>query len=127
MLAEAVELIAYGASCNRCHETRRVDLARLRDRFGPQLLVGEIRPRLRCSKWGNRRIISVTLWLSASSTSSMSAHHSSRSIASGSLPIELEMNLRGSGLLSRKRQNRLPSSIRHFGRSRMIEISMASR
>jgi hypothetical protein len=73
-LAEAVELIAYGASCNRCHETRRVDLARLRDRLGPSVLVGDIRPRLRCSKCGNRHIICVTLWLSASSTSSLSAH-----------------------------------------------------
>jgi hypothetical protein len=44
-LAEAVELIVYGASCNRCHETRRIDLAKLRDRLGPRFLVGDIRPR----------------------------------------------------------------------------------
>jgi hypothetical protein len=73
-LAEAVELIAYGASCNRCHEMRRIDLAKVRDRLGPQFLVGDIRSRLRCSKCGNRNIIIVTLWQSASSTSSMSAH-----------------------------------------------------
>lgn len=73
-LAEAVELIAYGASCNRCHETRRVDLAKLRDRLGPHIRVGDIRARLRCSTCGNRKIIVVTLWQSASSTSSMSAH-----------------------------------------------------
>jgi hypothetical protein len=73
-LAEAVELIVYGASCNRCHETRRVDLAQLRDRLGPQVLVGDIRPRLRCATCGNRKIIVVTLWQSASSTSSMTAH-----------------------------------------------------
>jgi hypothetical protein len=60
-LAEAVELIVYGASCNRCHETRRIDLAQLRDRLGPRVLVGQIRRRLRCSKCGNRRIIVVTL------------------------------------------------------------------
>lgn len=73
-LAEAVELIAYGASCNRCHETRRIDLAQLRDRLGPEFPVDDVRPRLRCSKCGNRRIITVTLWLSASSTDAMSAH-----------------------------------------------------
>lgn len=73
-LAEAIELIEYGASCNTCHETRRVDLAQLRDRLGPTFMVGDIRQRLRCAKCGNRRIIVVTLWQSASSTSSMSAH-----------------------------------------------------
>lgn len=73
-LGEAVELIIYGASCNRCHETRRVDLAQLRDRLGPQFLVDDVRPRLRCSKCGNRKIICVTLWQSASSTDAMSAH-----------------------------------------------------
>jgi hypothetical protein len=73
-LAEAVEVIAYGASCSRCHETRRVDLARLRDRLGAQFLVRDIRPRLRCSKCGNHRIIVVTLWTSASSTAAMSSH-----------------------------------------------------
>ena len=73
-LAEAVELIVYGASCNRCHETRRVDLAQLCDRLGPHLLVGDIVPRLRCTKCGERNVIIVTLWRSASSTSSMTAH-----------------------------------------------------
>ena len=73
-LAEAVELIVYGASCNRCHETRRVDLAQLRDRLGPQFLVGDIRPRLRCSKCGTRKVIAVTLWTTATSTAAMSAH-----------------------------------------------------
>jgi hypothetical protein len=73
-LAEAVELIAYGASCNRCQETRRVDLARLRDRLGPRFLVGDIRPRLRCSKCGTRKVIAVTLWTSATSTAAISAH-----------------------------------------------------
>ena len=73
-LAEAVDLIVYGASCNSCHETRRVDLARLRDHLGPHVLVGEIPPRLRCSKCGTRRVIIVTLWKGASSTSSMMAH-----------------------------------------------------
>jgi hypothetical protein len=73
-LAEAVELIVYGASCNRCHETRRIDLAQLRDRLGPGFLVDDIRPRLRCAKCGNRRIIVVTLWLAATSTERMSAH-----------------------------------------------------
>ncbi len=50
-LAEAVELIVYGASCNRCHETRSVDLTQLRDRLGPHFLVGErSRPGLFCTR-----------------------------------------------------------------------------
>jgi hypothetical protein len=73
-LAEAVELIVYGASCDRCHETRRVDLAKLRDRLGPQFPVCDIRLRLRCSKCGTRKVIVVTLWQSASSTASLMAH-----------------------------------------------------
>ena len=73
-LAEAADLIVYGASCNRCHETRRVDLAQLRDRLGAHFRVGDVRLRLRCSKCGNRKVIAVTLWQSASSTSSMSSH-----------------------------------------------------
>lgn len=55
-LADAVEEIFYGASCNRCRETRHVDLVQLRDRLGPQFLVGNIRRRLRCSKGGTRRV-----------------------------------------------------------------------
>lgn len=73
-LADAVELIVYGASCNRCHETRRIDLVQLRDRLGPQFLLDDIRPRLRCSKCGTRKVITVTLWTSATSTATMSAH-----------------------------------------------------
>jgi hypothetical protein len=49
-LAEAVELIVYGASCSQCQETRRVDLAQLRDRLGSGVLLGEIRPRFRCAR-----------------------------------------------------------------------------
>jgi len=72
-LAEAVEKIVYGASCDRCHETRRIDLAKLRDRFGREFLVENIRPRLRCAKCGNRKVIVATLWQSASSTDALSA------------------------------------------------------
>lgn len=70
-LAEAVDLIEFGASCNTCNETRRIDLARLRDQLGPHVLVGEIRPRLRCRKCGTRRVISVTLWKESSMTQRM--------------------------------------------------------
>lgn len=73
-LAEAVALIEYGACCNPCRETRRVDLAQLVQRFGPDFLVGDIRPRLRCSKCGNRQIISVTLWKEATTTHRMMEH-----------------------------------------------------
>lgn len=73
-LVEAIDLIVYGANCDRCHETRRVDLAQLRDKLGPRFLVGDIRARLRCTKCGNRKVIVVTLWRSSTSTESMSAH-----------------------------------------------------
>jgi hypothetical protein len=73
-LAEAVERIEYGANCDRCHETRRVDLARLRDRLGPDFLVGDLRPRLRCAKCGKRQVIVVTLWKAASSTDRLTQH-----------------------------------------------------
>jgi hypothetical protein len=73
-IAEGRELIYYGASCNRCHETRRVDLAQLAERLGPQFTVGHIRQRLRCAKCGNRRVIIVTLWKDATSSASMMAH-----------------------------------------------------
>jgi len=73
-LDEAIQLIVYGASCSVCLETRRIDLARLRDRLGADFLVGDIRRRLRCTKCGTRKVISVTLWTSATSTAATSAH-----------------------------------------------------
>jgi hypothetical protein len=73
-LAEAVDAIEYGASCDRCRETRRVNLAKLRDRLGPDFPVGDIRRRLRCAKCGKRNVIVVTLWKSATSTPALSAH-----------------------------------------------------
>jgi hypothetical protein len=73
-LAEASDLIHYGASCNRCHETRRIDLAKLAERLGPHFMVGDIRRRLRCSKCGTRKVIIVTLWKSSTSSEAMMAH-----------------------------------------------------
>lgn len=73
-LAEAVDQIDYGACCNRCRETHRIDLAQLLARFGPHFTVDEIRPRLICTKCDTREIIVVTLWKSASSTEQMTAH-----------------------------------------------------
>jgi len=73
-LAEAVELIVYDANCKRCHVTRRIDLAQLRDQLGQEFLVGDVRPRLRGSKCGSRDVIVVTLWQSASSTASITSH-----------------------------------------------------
>jgi hypothetical protein len=68
-------LIVYGANCDHCHETRRVDLLRLRDRLGAQFLVGDIRskPALREVRQPPRYHRHI-LWQSASSTLSMSAH-----------------------------------------------------
>jgi hypothetical protein len=73
-LAEAVELIAYCAVAIAATRRGASISPSSANRLGPRFLVGDIRPRLRCSTCGSRNIIVVTLWQSASSTSSMTAH-----------------------------------------------------
>lgn len=73
-LAEAVELLHYGACCNKCQEVRRIDLQALMNRFGADFLVERIRPHLICKKCGNRAIIVTTLWRSASTSDRMTEH-----------------------------------------------------
>jgi hypothetical protein len=70
-LSEAAGELLYGATCERCKETRRIDLAKLRDRLGPDVLVQDIRKRLRCRKCGSRKVIVTMLWQSAASSASM--------------------------------------------------------
>lgn len=72
--AEAADLIYYGASCETCCETRRIDLLKIRDQLGPDVLVQDIRKRLRCRKCGTRKVIITTLWQSATTAASMMAH-----------------------------------------------------
>lgn len=45
-LAEVVYLLPYGASCDVCRETRRIDRAKLRNQLEPDALVQDIRKRL---------------------------------------------------------------------------------
>jgi hypothetical protein len=73
-LEEAVALIVYGATCERCKETRRVDLANLRDRLGPDVLVRDVRKRLRCRACGSRRVITATVWKDSPSADSIVVH-----------------------------------------------------
>ena len=73
-LAEAVDQIYFGASCNACHEVRRVDLHKLLERFGPDFLVKDINKHLRCSKCGRRGDPVTTLWKSATTTERMMGH-----------------------------------------------------
>lgn len=70
-LAEAVELIHYGAGCEPCTETRRVDLRKLLEQLGPDVLVRDVRSRLKCAKCGSRRVIVTTLWQNATSSESV--------------------------------------------------------
>lgn len=70
-IAEAIQKIAYGASCTVCDETRRIDLATLP--LPADTRVRDIRQHLRCAKCGKKDIIAVTLWLDASTTNLMVA------------------------------------------------------
>lgn len=67
-LAEAVDQIFYGASCEDCHEVRRIDLSKLVASLGPDFLVGDVLSRLRCSVCDGRHIISVKLRKDATNT-----------------------------------------------------------
>lgn len=67
-LAEAVDHIYYGASCETCRSVRRIDLNRMLAEMGPDALVRDIRPRLACAKCGGKEIISVTLWKAATTS-----------------------------------------------------------
>jgi hypothetical protein len=92
-LAEAVDRIYYGASFERCKETRRVDLASVRDRIGASVLVRDVRPRLRCRSCGSRKIIVTTLWQTATASASMLLTLLSE------LPADCRLRLQGSAAL----------------------------
>lgn len=65
-LAEAVDQIYYGANC--CGEVRKIDLHKLLADLGPDFLVRDIRPRLKCSKCGGKDLVVTTLWKSSTTT-----------------------------------------------------------
>lgn len=67
-LREAIEKLYYGAECKPCGEVRYVNLLRAAARCGLDMKVRELRPRLRCSKCGNKAVIVTTLWRSASTS-----------------------------------------------------------
>ena len=73
-LAEAVDSIYFGASCEDCKRGARIDLQRLRDLLGPDILVQDIRPRLRCSECGSKHVIVATLWKDSSMSERMMEH-----------------------------------------------------
>ncbi len=60
--------IVYTASCQQCHELRRVDLRALAERFGEDFPLGDVRSRLRCSTCGGRDVIICTRWKNVSSS-----------------------------------------------------------
>jgi hypothetical protein len=70
-IAQAIKLLAYGASCEDCHEIRYVDLAALP--LPPDTRVGDIRQHLRCATCGGKNIITTKLWRSATTTEAMVA------------------------------------------------------
>jgi hypothetical protein len=56
-LDESVGQIYFGASCEDCrHGLRRIDVSRLVAQLGPDVLVQDVRPRLRCAKCGGKRV-----------------------------------------------------------------------
>jgi hypothetical protein len=58
-LGERDQLYAY---CSACRHSARLDLAALRDRYGPQLALKSLRARLRCSRCGARSIETSHVW-----------------------------------------------------------------
>jgi hypothetical protein len=70
-LAEAVEQIYYGACCNTCRATRRIDLAKILERLGPRFLIRDVRAQLRCQTCGSRKVVITTLWKESSMSDRM--------------------------------------------------------
>jgi len=50
------------AYCNACRYSRQLDLAALRERYGPQLSFKGLRARLRCSRCGARSAQTFHVW-----------------------------------------------------------------
>jgi hypothetical protein len=74
-LAEAVDQIYFGASCEDCKRgVRRIDLAHLLRLLEPRILVQDIRTRLRCSECGGKNVIISTLWKDNSMSERMIEH-----------------------------------------------------
>ena len=67
-LAEAVDQIYYGASCEDCHEVRKIDLHKLLADLGPDFMVGDIMHKLKCQQCGGKNIITAKLRKDATST-----------------------------------------------------------
>lgn len=71
----AIDLIYFGASCEDCKDgVRRIDLGPLLQRLGPEVIVRDVRPRLRCSTCGGRNVIISTLWKDATTTERLMEH-----------------------------------------------------
>lgn len=51
----------YSASCQSCLRKVRISLVRLRSQLGDDFPLGDVRPRLKCSTCGSRKII-VAFW-----------------------------------------------------------------
>jgi hypothetical protein len=58
-LGERNELYAY---CDACRHSNRLDLAELREWYGPNLSLKALRRRLRCSRCGGRSVEVFHVW-----------------------------------------------------------------
>ena len=58
-LAAQSQLYAY---CDACRHSTQLDLAALRERYGPQLSLKRLRGRLRCSHCGARAAQTFHVW-----------------------------------------------------------------
>jgi len=72
-LLEANEQLYYIASCDPCKRAVEIDLAAMIQRFGWDYDLDKLRPHLRCTRCGRRRIIITTLWKQATTTTSLKA------------------------------------------------------
>ena len=74
-LAEALDCLDFGASCNDCKKgAHRLDAKQLLKRLRPNILVQDIRLRLRCSKGGDKNVMLTTLWKGATMSERMLEH-----------------------------------------------------
>lgn len=73
-LSEAAKVIYYGASCEKCNETREIDLAKMAQTLGADFPTSKLKFKLVCKRCGSREKKIVTLYRSASTSESMKAH-----------------------------------------------------
>lgn len=60
-LGQVDDTFYFGADCQKCARSQRLSLVRLRALLGDDFLLVDIRPLLKCSACGSRRIVTAYL------------------------------------------------------------------